>query len=159
GIEAHGVDFMEESVRRCVAKGLHVSLERVGGDSLPPPRSGFDHVSAFQVLEHLDSPRGLFEKASRVAGRNCHLWLSVPSDRRPSRRFGETDFLDQPPHHLSRWNPQAFAAIGALAGWKLAEVIYEPMPLRVAVWSITRASAHYKREKSLGNFVSSWRER
>jgi 2-polyprenyl-3-methyl-5-hydroxy-6-metoxy-1,4-benzoquinol methylase len=159
GIEAQGVDFMEGAVRECIAKGLRANLERVGGDSLPPPVAGFDHISSFQVLEHLDNPRSLFEKASGLAGKHCHLWLSVPSDRRPSRHFGERDFLDQPPHHMSRWTPAAFSAIGAQAGWKLAEILYEPMSLRVAAWSIVTASAPYKRAKSSGSFASPWRER
>jgi SAM-dependent methyltransferase len=158
-IEAQGVDFMEESIRACLARGLNASLERVGEEMPLPAVGGFDHISSFQVLEHLDNPRSLFEKAFRMAGANCHLWLGVPSDRRPSRRFGETDVLDQPPHHMSRWTPHAFSAIGALAGWKLVEVIYEPMPLRVAAWSITTASASYKRAKSSGNFARPWRER
>jgi 2-polyprenyl-3-methyl-5-hydroxy-6-metoxy-1,4-benzoquinol methylase len=159
GIEAQGIDCIEEAVRECAARGLQASLERLGGGSPPPDVGHFDHISAFHLLEHLDNPRSLFERASSLAARDCHLWLSVPSDQRPSRRFGETDILDQPPHHMSRWSPDAFSAIGALTGWKLAEIVYEPMALRAAAWCITTASAPYKREKSFGKFASPWREK
>jgi ubiquinone/menaquinone biosynthesis C-methylase UbiE len=141
GIEAQGIDCIEEAIRACAAKGLNASLERLGEASLPPAEGQFDHISAFHLLEHLDNPRSLFERASRLAGGNCHLWLSVPSDQRASRRFGKTDFLDQPPHHMSRWNPEAFAAIGARTGWKLAEVIYEPKSRArvLAAWAVHAA--------------------
>jgi 2-polyprenyl-3-methyl-5-hydroxy-6-metoxy-1,4-benzoquinol methylase len=156
GIQAQGIDFIEEAVNACAAKGLNASLERLG-EAPPSPASGefkhgFPHIAAFHVIEHLDRPRGLFERASRLAGGNSHLWVSVPSDRRPSRRLGRKDFLDQPPHHMSRWTPQAFAAIGALAGWHLAGMIYEPISPRKDVWARTALSAPANGEKS------SWRE-
>jgi len=159
GIAAQGIDFIEEAVQQCVARGLNASIERLGEASPRPCEGHFDHIGAFHLLEHLENPRDLFERASSLAGKSSHLWISVPSDQRPSRRYGETDFLDQPPHHMSRWNPDAFAAIGARAGWKLSEIFYEPMPLRVAAWSITRAAAHYRRVAASGKFASPWRER
>jgi hypothetical protein len=159
GIEAQGLDFMDEAVRRCHERGLKVRHERLGDAPLTSVADHFDHICAFQVIEHLENPAMLFESASRLAGRRCDLWLSVPSNLRSSRRFGQKDFLDQPPHHMSRWTPDAFSALGSKAGWKLAEMIYEPIALRTAVWLISTASAAYNRKKSAGRLAPPWRER
>jgi hypothetical protein len=96
----------------------------------------------------LDNPKSLFELASNVAAPDAHLWIAVPAEHRPSRRFGDSDFLDQPPHHMTRWNAEAFSMIGKSTIWKLAEVTYEPVSLTSALWSISVASSVYKNSKA-----------
>jgi len=142
GIAAEGIDFNDASVAACKAKGLNATRMHAGEQDASKT---FDHIAAFQVIEHLDNPREVLFRASRMATKETHLWVSVPSDRYIVRLRGETEFLDLPPHHMSRWSPKALAAIGSATGWELSELAYEPVSLRKALWHITRESKLFKR--------------
>jgi hypothetical protein len=107
-------------------------------------------MAAFHFLEHLDRPAALFEHAAARALPSAHLWISVPGDRRTTRRFGVREFLDQPPHHMTRWTSEAFREIGKGHGWRLVETLYEPIPLRTTLWWITAYSPTYQRWKAAG---------
>jgi trans-aconitate methyltransferase len=150
GISAQGMDFAKDAIDECLSKGLDVSILKLGDSPDVKLRGRFSHINAFHVLEHLEDPQSLFKLGSELAAEQCHLWISVPGELRPSRRFGEKDFLDQPPHHMTRWSAKAFAAMGKSTGWSLAEVLYEPISFRSAIWSISVASAIYKKS-GLGN--------
>ena len=150
GLDASGVDFSAHAIELCLARGLRarqLDLAAPPGADLPERVS---HIAAFHVLEHLDRPQALFEYARCLALPVSHLWLSMPSDRRPSRRFGQSEFLDQPPHHMTRWTPAALAAIGARHLWRLAEVRYEPLAMPLAVRWITILSPSYRRWEAAG---------
>jgi len=152
GISASGIDFSDDAIQECVKNGLVARRLDLNEDVAASVEDRFSQMVAFHFLEHIDRPAALFEQAAARALPSSHLWISVPSDRRPSRFFGERDFLDQPPHHMTRWTPDAFRAIGKHHGWRLSEVLYEPMPLRNALWSISASSAMYRRWKDAGRF-------
>lgn len=137
GLPAFGIDFSEDGVAECLAKGLaarQVDLNEIASAS---DADRFQQMAAFHFVEHLDQPVTLFEQAASRALPSASLWVSVPSDLRPSRYFGDRDFLDQPPHHMTRWASEAFREIGIRHGWRLVQVFYEPMPMRTALWSIS----------------------
>jgi len=152
GVPALGMDFSMDAIATCLANGL--SAQRLDLNEIADLTDAdrFHQMAAFHFLEHLDHPRVLFEQAAARALPSADLWVSVPSDRRPTRLYGIPDFLDQPPHHMSRWTPEAFRQIGMQLGWRLIEMLYEPIPLRTAVWSISVYSAQYKRWKRAGRF-------
>ena len=150
GRAASGMDFSEDAVAGCVAKGLNVlrlDLNAPANKSDPVP-----HIAALHCLEHIERPAVLFEHAAAKAAPSAHLWVSVPSDRRPTRRFGSRDYLDQPPHHMTRWTPEAFRQVGKRHGWRLVETLYEPISFRAALWSITAYSPRYKKWNTAGRF-------
>lgn len=152
GVPASGMDFSSDAIASCLAHGLIAKRLDLNQIEKMTDEDRFRHMAAFHFLEHLDHPSVLFEQAAARAFPSAHLWVSVPSDRRPTRVYGRRDFLDQPPHHMSRWNPKAFRAIGERFGWQLAETLYEPMPLTAAVWSISYYSDSYQRWKNAGRF-------
>ncbi len=152
GVTAAGMDFSEDGVASCLAEGLDARQIELDEISEPGDSDRVPHLVAFHFLEHLDKPSNLFRHAAARALPSAHLWVSVPGDRRATRRFGVRDFLDQPPHHMTRWTPDAFREIGERHGWRLTEVAYEPIRLRTAVWSITFYSPAYQRRKSAGKF-------
>jgi len=152
GLSASGIDFSEDAVQECVASGLaarRLDLNEVAGAT---DGENFSQMVAFHFLEHLDRPVALFEQAAARAVPSSHLWVTVPGDRRPSCLFEEKDFLDQPPHHMTRWTPDAFREIGRRVGWRLAEILYEPVSLRSALWAISVHSGRYRRWKDAGRF-------
>lgn len=152
GVAASGIDFSQDAVDHCRTLGLSAEQVDLNENPAGADAERFPHMVAFHVLEHLDRPSILFESAAARATPGAHFWISVPSDRRPTRYYKTRDFLDQPPHHMSRWTPEAFEEIGKRFGWRLAETLYEPISLRSAVWSISVFSTGYRRWKEAGRF-------
>jgi len=159
GLAAVGVDFSAQAVRLCQERGLGARQLDLAAESEEQPCERVDYIAGFHVLEHLGQPGALFRYARRHALPAAHLWLSVPSARRPTRALGQRDVLDEPPHHLTRWNPAACGALGARHGWRLVEVVYEPITLRVALWWISVCSPAYLRWKAARRFRNRWIER
>jgi hypothetical protein len=159
GIKALGVDFSSDAVRLCHSDGLEARHLEVTQPVLGPHDPQPTHIVAFHLLEHLDNPRKLFEQARAAAGSNTDFWIAVPSSRRSTRKFGLGDFLDQPPHHMSRWADRTLAKIGARTGWRLEHLLFEPLPLRVALWSIATSMPDYLRRERAGQLTSRALER
>lgn len=159
GIKSHGLDFSEEAIKNCLEHNLSASLIDITNSSKDESiyQSKKDHIYSFHTLEHLDNPGDLFKLASKWSQKNTNLWLTIPSDRRLSRLFKETDFLDQPPHHLTRWNPTSLKKIGHCNGWKLEEIVYEPIDFKTLLWSYTtRLDIYQKINQKLSKI---WQER
>ena len=145
----HGFDFSEAAVAQAMDHGIDARVLDSEAEAPIADLAGqAQHVVAFHVLEHLPDPAALFEFASRVTTLAGQLWVAVPSDRRSSRRFGEPDALDGPPHHLTRWTEAAMRALGARCGWNLVRHEYEPLATRLRVWETTRRLALYRRMNS-----------
>ena len=159
GVPALGMDFSEDGVAGCVAKGL--SARRLDLNEAPSPADSdlFLQMAAFHFLEHLDRPAAFFEHAAAKALPLAHLWVSVPCDRRTSRRFEIRECLDQPPHHMTRWTTEAFREIGKRHGWRLLETFYEPLSMRTKLWWIATQAPTYQRWKTQGRFKNKYIER
>jgi SAM-dependent methyltransferase len=154
-----GFDFSQVAVAACRKQGLTAELVDLATcESLaPPPSQRFTKLTAFHVLEHLDDPGWFFRiaAASTIAG--AEVLISVPSDRRASRVFGEPDFLDQPPHHLTRWTRASLEQVGLQAGWVLRRFEYEPLPIGVELWARSIRRPMYRR--LIGERTPRWLER
>lgn len=149
-IPAQGVDFSEDMVRRCRARGLNARVAGVGPNHLDDPASSASVVAAFHVLEHLPSPVVLFHDARRISGKHATLWVSVPSDTRVGRVCGYREPLDEPPHHLTKWTKEAFEAIGTRHGWRLESLTREPFSWRNALWTVASQFRLYRALNSRG---------
>jgi SAM-dependent methyltransferase len=135
-IPAMGLDFSPEAVNQCHKAGLDVQVFDLTKESNNVNKD-IKTITAFHVLEHLDEPIRIFDFASKVATKDTVLWIAVPSHVRPSRTFGMTDFLDQPPHHMTRWNKKSLKEIGSRANWSLNKIYYEPISINASCWWIT----------------------
>ena len=150
GIPSRGADFAQVAVDECRKAGLDVSHLGVADTIKTEQNGAANTVTAFQVLEHLDQPDQLFRQASQVSGPGATLWVAIPSHRRPSRQLNQWDFLDQPPHHMTRWTDLALNAIGERNGWAVQKVHYEPIDDKTSIWWITTRSIPYRVLKALG---------
>lgn len=68
--------------------------------------AGFDVITVFDVLEHVDAPQpflGMLRELLAPAG-----WLAINEPNR-DRRPNLSEPWDYPPHHLTRWNRRSLA--------------------------------------------------
>ena len=135
-VSATGIDHSPAAIAACDKDGLTTHLIDATLDDESQPLPTASGLTAFHVLEHLSDPKSLFQVASRCSTGQSRLWVSIPSNNRSTRYFGKSDYLDQPPHHLPRWNPLSLEQVASGTGWKFVKVHYEPIPLKTALWTI-----------------------
>lgn len=143
-IPAFGFDFSPEAVLACKGKGLDANLFDLTKPAYQTSEKA-KYITAFHVLEHLDCPAALFQFARSKADAKSVFWVAIPSNARPTRVFEETDFLDQPPHHMTRWTPESLKRLGSKEGWILEKVYYEPISYTTSLWWVTTRTKIYKR--------------
>lgn len=94
-------------------------------DHLASHSGAYDVVCAFQVLEHLASPRPFFEQMVAAARPGGSIIVGVPHV--PSAMTRIPNFLlSAPPHHLTWWTPEALGALATDAGLEIESIA--PMP-------------------------------
>lgn len=143
GHKAIGFDFSASAVKTAEEQNLqvhHIKIDCI--DKINSRECGT--VVTFHVLEHLNSPSDLFRAVEALGNENCQIWISVPSDRRPSRVYSEIDILDLPPHHMTRWTPSALKELGVRNGWVMRNFFYEPISFKQKVWNATVRAKFYK---------------
>lgn len=123
GVEVEGVDINKDAVEACKVKGLRVDAVNVFDIT-----KSYDMVVLFEVLEHMENAKELFEfltaKLIRPGG---HLIIAVPN---PAGYLKELDInlLDMPPHHNSSWSLSCFEQLQSRH--RLTLVAYKKEPLR-----------------------------
>jgi 2-polyprenyl-3-methyl-5-hydroxy-6-metoxy-1,4-benzoquinol methylase len=124
GIDVEGVDINRDAVESCKTKGLKVEAVNVFEID-----KQYDMVVLFEVLEHMENAKELFEFIStKVLRRGGHLVVAVPN---PEGYLKEMDInlLDMPPHHNSSWSLSCFESLRSLHG--LTMVDYQKEPIRL----------------------------
>lgn len=107
GFDAKGVDFNEVAIefgRMKYGLGDRISTQAV--EDLVPPERGYDVITLFEVIEHLPSFDRLLGVLSGCLALGGVLIISTPNARMSWRPP-----LDFPPHHLSRFTPEALRAL------------------------------------------------
>jgi 2-polyprenyl-3-methyl-5-hydroxy-6-metoxy-1,4-benzoquinol methylase len=151
-IDAYGFDLSSQAVEECRRNGLYASVIDLELLNIPKKVQNLERnvFCSFHTLEHLERPERLFQIAHKFSTKSTTLWVSIPSNKRPTRFFGETEFLDLPPHHLTRWTPKSLELIARNNGWNLCKIIYEPINTKNRLWYYTTRMSIYK--KNLENF-------
>ena len=115
GYEAYGYDFNEDAIRVGIK---NYGLDGIITSSLSELKfNKFDCITAFEVIEHLETPKDLIDKISELLKDDGCLILSCPNNKmlwRPP--------LDFPPHHLSRFNPTSISLLIEKSGYKVISV-------------------------------------
>lgn len=125
GTSAHGVDINEDAVRFSKNKGLQVESR-----NLYDLETSYDMVVLFEVLEHLDEPKQLFDFfTTKLISPGGYLIIAVPNPDSFLKDI-EMNLLDMPPHHNSSWSLDTFKYLSESYGLQLVD--YKKEPLRYA---------------------------
>ena len=124
GHVATGLEINAKAIAQGKAAGLDIrscTVEQFGESC----DTSFDVVCAFQVLEHVTSPRSFIESSLKCLREGGLAIFAVPNGEGV---FSSLDVaLDMPPHHMLRWNSAAFQYLTKLFPIALEDVAFEPI--------------------------------
>lgn len=103
GITGWGYDLQPSNV--AAARGRNVDVRLV--DIVTGPVVWGDVVVATEVLEHLQDPHGLIDRAARYGQA---LVCSAPCGETPDQHYE---------HHVWAWDQQGFASMITYCGWRI----------------------------------------
>ena len=126
GYQVEGVDLNPGAVAAARARGLQVHQESLEDFDRKCPPGTFDIVTMFDVIEHFDNPAEMVAIAQRLLKPGGGFIVTTPNGYRPTP-FGRDDF-DCPPHHLSRWTPEALEKLMARYGFGTVSSFYTWLP-------------------------------
>jgi 2-polyprenyl-3-methyl-5-hydroxy-6-metoxy-1,4-benzoquinol methylase len=124
GIQFEGCEQNPHAVQTARRKGLSVHLEGLENLSSLRP-SAYDAVCAFQVLEHVTRPGEFLSAACAILRPGGKLILGLPNAK--SFLKHQFNFLDLPPHHMSRWTDETLTRLQQWFPLKIARIVYEPL--------------------------------
>ena len=119
-----GLELNSSAVAAASQAGLNVQRQMLS-DFLITNTLKFDRVFSFQLLEHVMDPVAMIRDMMSCVKDGGRVCFAVPNAR-SLLNLGES-ILDMPPHHLTRWQPEAIKRIGHLVGAR--DVIIEEGPL------------------------------
>ncbi len=79
GVKAYGLEYLEESVKKCVDQGLHVSQGFVENSNYRMNDAPFDMFFMLNFLEHLPDPNSMLRGISNNLSDNAIGLIEVPN--------------------------------------------------------------------------------
>ena len=124
GINAVGFETNRSAIESVRAAGFIIfdaDLSGMTHSTLPQ----FDAVCAFQVLEHVSTPRVFLSTLVSMLRPSGLLALGVPNSDSYLRL--QENLLDLPPHHMTRWNAKSLESLQRLYPLELLTMQAEPL--------------------------------
>lgn len=78
----------------------------------------FDVIASFEVIEHLEDPKELIEFSYNHLKPGGILMLGLPNRKRLGADYGNIGIMDNPPHHLTRWEKETLVYLLNKFPWK-----------------------------------------
>jgi len=120
--QAVGVDRNPDAIERLGQAGL-TGEETSCSEFAQSHPEGFDVVCAFHTLEHVAEISEFMTAVVGCVRPGGRVFLSVPNRRRLARQNSEP--LDCPPHHLSRWDPAQWRVLAERFGLELRAMQFQ----------------------------------
>ena len=127
GFQVTGLDFNPHSLQ--IAKEVFgiPSVYQCSVEELARrfPRTTYDVVTIFEVLEHTADPFATLCSLNKILKPGGRLCLSVPGNMRWPALFHPV--VDAPPHHLTLWTEEALGRLLERAGFQVGTLRRKPL--------------------------------
>lgn len=131
---AYGSEFNENALSICRGKQLDVQPKWM--HELIAEGKQFNLLTAFQVLEHVTDPVQFISEIRQLLTDDGVAIISTPNRNSFTRRFA-WDLLDMPPHHLWRWNAEAYRKLAERTQLDIERIILEPLAPYHLTWCVS----------------------
>ncbi|MBX2832175.1 MAG: class I SAM-dependent methyltransferase [Rhodospirillales bacterium] len=115
--EIHGVDFSDEAVQFCSARGLK-NVRKGSVTELPFEENSFDLVLATDIIEHVDDHKTAIAEIKRVLKPSGIALLTVPAYK------WMWSYHDDACHHKRRYTAGSFRKLVASSGMRELKSYY-----------------------------------
>lgn len=124
-LNAQGIEFNINAVNQAQERGI--PIQRIDLHELAKTKaSNFDAICSFQVLEHVSDPKEFIDSMICLVKPGGKIIIAVPN-RDTFTKYAAASLLDQPPHHVTRWNKAVFQNLTKQFPLRLLHVKYEPL--------------------------------
>jgi 2-polyprenyl-3-methyl-5-hydroxy-6-metoxy-1,4-benzoquinol methylase len=130
-----GLDFSPSAAAAAQSRGVRVLQERIEAHS-EANRERYDVACAFQVLEHVAAPLEFLNAMAACVKPGGRVIVSVPSEDGFAGR-AINDFLNLPPHHVTRWTDSALGALAVNTGMVLEALEHETLASYHHAWFLS----------------------
>lgn len=118
GFKPAGFDYDQRVVALAREKGLEDAQAMEFSSFCAGRRAGeFDAITLFDVLEHTPEPGWFLGELKRLLKPGGHVAITLPNALRPIP-WGREEH-DFPPHHFTRWTPQAMRGFLQRQGFRV----------------------------------------
>ncbi|MEI8329943.1 MAG: class I SAM-dependent methyltransferase [Chlamydiia bacterium] len=133
----YAIDFNESAILSCRKKGLNSFLGSVETSIQKNyiSKEMFSFVTSFHCLEHVADPIGFVRELLSVTKSGGKVFLSTPYS---PMSFEATwfDIMNHPPHHMTRWNLDAYTKMAKLLHVEMNFFVRKAKPFRQALQSL-----------------------
>lgn len=129
-----GIELSNEGVKKSLLKGLHVRKSSIEEEA-EHRNEEFDTICAFQVLEHLASPKSFLESCFKLLKKGGRLIIAVPNNDSFIKNDRENT-LNLPPHHMGLWNQKSLKSIATIFKFEVEAMHNEPLQNYHLEWYI-----------------------
>lgn len=124
-LDSQGIELNQAAANYAKSKGIQVNTVDI--EQLATEKAGyFDAVCTFQVLEHISQPQPFLRNLIKLVKLGGKVIISVPNAE-SFAQYSQDKLLDQPPHHMTRWNKTTFLSLTNLFPLKIERILTEPL--------------------------------
>ncbi|MFI5360572.1 MAG: class I SAM-dependent methyltransferase [Elusimicrobiota bacterium] len=123
GFSVAGLDFNSDRVAALRDRGFDVFAGGLPEYALAAPPASFDAITMFELIEHLDAPARWLDAAKTLLKPGGLLIVGTPNRDRAFEPYAGPGLeeIDNPPHHLTRWNAAALSGLLTRRGFVMEE--------------------------------------
>ncbi len=135
GFDVFAIDPAEEAIRYAkqnygIKNALNCTI-----DKIPDNWTNFDVIVSLEVIEHIENPRLLIDKAFKLLKPGGYFILSTPNNRSIEVKCNKRPIGDYPPHHLSRYCIKTIKFLFEKEGFDIINIFTNPVD-RFAIGNI-----------------------
>lgn len=127
GLEVFAIDPSDEAIKFAREKFHIKNAFTCSIRAIPRFLSDFDVITALEVIEHIEEPNFLLNKAFELLKPGGYLILSTPNNENVGVMMGRREAGDYPPHHLSRYCRKTLRYMLNHSGFDCVDILNIPI--------------------------------